>query len=150
MRNWQQTPDGVQLGGDVGGDIQITEAFAVTYRNLKELEEGLYSLITVYFYGVSYKETPDTTKPHDIIGMLEYMVCTDPTDPGGTEKWSGYNEVKISGIKYAALEKTAKRYAEALKPNAVECDGFEWPGKRIEWDGTPMYEHDKTGWLYAL
>jgi hypothetical protein len=88
---WQQV-GGVMDVGDVGGDWQIGPAPSVRFQHT----EKPGSLMTVAIYPVMHSEgdtcVPRTCIPGslDLQQQIEYMVCTDPEDPGGTEQWSDY------------------------------------------------------------
>lgn len=81
---WENDGDGVQLGGDVGGDIQAGDSFSIRYRR----SDLPGSMVTITAYPVGYENCPDEFV---VQTQTEYLVCTDPSDPGGTEVWSDVN-----------------------------------------------------------
>ena len=82
---WVRDPrgGGVLPGGDVGGDTQVDESFSVRFHH----RDRPGALVTYCFYAVA---DPDQPAAVSVERQTEYLVCTDPTDPGGTEIWSDY------------------------------------------------------------
>jgi len=78
-----QRGGGVLPGGDVGGDRQASESFSVRFHHRDH--PGV--LVTYSYFAAVDEENPAAiTVQRD----TEFMVCTDPYDPGGTEVWSAY------------------------------------------------------------
>jgi hypothetical protein len=74
---WQRCEPEVMSGGDCGGDCQIGDAFDARWT--APLPGGLHALVTRYFYiverdGLTYIEQ-----------QIEFLVCSDLSDPGNTE-----------------------------------------------------------------
>jgi hypothetical protein len=130
---WHPDGKGILPGGDVG-DIQAGDSYSV--RFVRDDMPG--SLITVKVYAV---------EPH-FVGVpgpqgagaeyawqeqVEFMVCEDPADPGGTETWSDV-EYEDSDLVYETLaeaDRAARSVAEGeLRHHAATQ----------EWDGKPDYE----------
>jgi hypothetical protein len=148
----------VSSGGDVGGDYQVTDGWAVrflldgdggprtvTFDDNPRLAPGLngktvtlYSMVTVTAYGeslyvdqfyVDQGEAPEC----GISTEQEFLVCTDLADPGCTECWSEYKyggEATDGGIysDFAAASAQARRVAETFNP-----DWITWNG-RMPWE----------------
>jgi hypothetical protein len=124
--SWQPDGYGVMPGGDAAGDIQVGESYSVRFV----APEMPGSLITLWFYAVEYAELPGEFV---VQRQVEWLTCTDPADPGGTETWSdercdGVIEVVISSTDEA--ETAAFRSAEAALGDA---------GIYAGWDGQPFY-----------
>lgn len=80
LPEWTPARRGITTGGD-RSDLQCGES--LTVRFTCPAKPG--SLIDVTFYPVEY---PDGTGLYRIERMTEWIICTDPADPGGTEVWS--------------------------------------------------------------
>lgn len=86
---WERQLPLAGRAGDVGGDVQVGEAFGARWA--RRLDGGLWAVVTRSYYpaelhGARYLEC-DT----------EYLVCTDLSDPGGTEQWSDGRAVPCTG-----------------------------------------------------
>jgi hypothetical protein len=77
-------------GGDVGGDRQASEAFSVRFWHRDH--PGVLVTYT-YFAAVDDENPAEITIERE----TEFLVCTDPTDPGGTEVWSAYRWTTLPG-----------------------------------------------------
>lgn len=83
---WQRD----QRGGGVlpGGDNQVSESFSVRFHHRDH--PGV--LVTYsYFAAVDEANPAEITVERE----TEFMVCTDPDDPGGTEVWSTYRTTTL-------------------------------------------------------
>jgi hypothetical protein len=119
---WQPDGSGVQPGGHVGGDIQRGGSFAIRY--VRADLPG--SMITRTAYPVEYDHLPGEFAVQVQTGWL---VCTDPSDPGGTEVWSdyAYDDGYETYGSAAAARAAASRVATELLRDAGSHD----------WDGQP-------------
>ena len=121
-------PDGI--GGDgngdaVGGDYQRGDSYGV--RFVRDDMPG--SLIDVTFYAVEYDENPGEFR---VQRCVEWRVCEDPEDPGGTEVWSDaiYDDPMDTTFDSAgAAEDNARETAE---------DALERADAYGTWDGEPF------------
>ena len=123
---WHPDGGGVTDGGDdCGGDVQAGNSYAVRFIR----PDLLGSLITVTFYPVE-----DCPPGFVVERQVEWLVCTDPADPGSTEIWSGYAYDRPYGTVFR---------------NAVEAqdDAYEAATQTLDlawvyggWDGMPDYE----------
>lgn len=115
----EAAPRGPQPAGDVGGDYQTSEAYS--RRFVAPLPDGTYASVTAYFYveDVSTIDPPHADGSIVLSRQIEYTVCTDPGDVGGTEM--------NSDVRYVTLERgTRMTDADARKA----CRRFEmsdWP-----------------------
>jgi hypothetical protein len=75
-----QTGGGVLPGGDVGGDAQLAESFSVRFHRALP-----GAMVTYHYYAAVDLDDLTTICVEQ---RTELLVCTDPTDPGGTEVWS--------------------------------------------------------------
>lgn len=112
VTGWQPDGTGVQPNGDCGGDVQDGESFSVRFTN--PALPG--RLITVAFYPVIYPEWK--SREWGVERLVEWLICTDPTDPGGTEVWSDtavdlVNETAFYHRREAEAEAEAREFAEA-------------------------------------
>lgn len=121
--NLTWTQDGDDLpGGDVGGDIQVGESLSRRYVPDAQPHDGTYAFITTYLYPVQYDEN-DTT--FAVQRMDEYVICTDPSDPGMSEVRSDYRYDEASGG-YSTIDE-----AEAALPGLLAQES----GANFSWDG---------------
>ncbi|SRR6266496_3703138 len=122
---WQPDGRGVQPGGHAGGDIQAGDSYSVRY--VRPDLPG--SLITRTAYPVEYDHLPGEFV---IQIQTEWLVCTDPRDPGGTEIWSDYayddEGCPIYGSA-AEAERAARRAASAMLGEAGIHDWNGQPGQ---------------------
>lgn len=125
----ERQPDGtgVQPGGDVGGDIQRGGSYSV--RFVRPDKPG--SLITVTFYAVEY----GCPSGFVVQRQIEWLVCEDPSDPGGTENWS---EV-VHDDPFSTAFDTVGAAEEDAWLAAQEALGVAWAYGR--WDGEPDWSN---------
>ena len=131
---WHLDGKGIIDGGDVGGDIQVGTAWSVRY--IRDDMPG--SLITVNVYAVDHdNDNPDRRgEEFAIQTQTEFMVCADPSDPGGTEIWSDLDyEDGVFAYETLAEAETAAR-------EAAENDNTEAAASAQGWDGKPHYGKD--------
>jgi len=117
LSGWQRSEPTVAPAGDCGGDVQVSDAWSARWRH--ELSDGATALVTRAFYIAS--ASPDGDGPHHLECQTEYLVCTDPAEPGGTEQWSDYvyeRRGPATGdedVRQAAADAEAPTDAEWLK-----------------------------------
>lgn len=80
MSGWVRADPAVFAGGDVGGDAQIGEAWAA--RWIRQLPDGTWGVVDRVFY------VADTGDGLYVECQTEYLICTDPADPGSSEVWA--------------------------------------------------------------
>lgn len=115
---WVRVDPLVHEAADAGGDDQISPV-AYEARWQAKLTDGTFALITRYFYVI------DRDGRVFVEEQTEYLVCTDPSDPGSTEINAEYtyNEVEHDGpINEHTDVKTLAFHAEA--PGLDEWDEF--------------------------
>jgi hypothetical protein len=83
-----QRGGGVLPGGEVGGDRQVSELFSVRFHHRDH--RGV--LVTYSYYAAVDPEDPAAIT---VERQTEFMVCTDPADPGGSEVWSAYRTTTL-------------------------------------------------------
>jgi hypothetical protein len=110
---------GVLPGGDVGGDRQVSESFSVRFHH-RDLP-GV--LVTYCYYAAVDEERPAAIT---VERQTEYLVCTDPADPGGSEVWSSYRHTTLPGG-YANLQATTDAASQAAQAHLV-CEE-PWSGR---------------------
>jgi hypothetical protein len=103
-----QAGGGVLPGGDVGGDAQLDESFSVRFHH----RDQPGALVTYRYYAAL--DLDDLTSIY-VERQTEYLVCTDPADPGSTEVWSDdrYKAVQRGFGSVEAATAAARRIAEA-------------------------------------
>jgi hypothetical protein len=105
---WVRVAPEVAPGGHVGGDDQVGEAFSARWT--MTLKPNLVCVVTRTYYAA----TDQTNARHPACTHLEcdteYLVCTDPADPGGTEVWSdnGYSRVRQVDAAWAGRTETGR------------------------------------------
>jgi hypothetical protein len=122
---WQPDGTGVRPGGDVGGDRQATESYSIRYTT----PDRPGALVTVYFYGERTGRGE-----YGVTMQTEWLVCADPTDPGGTEQWSeaDYHDLSPEVItSRVEAERIAREHAESHTADEVTWDG------RTPWEPRP-------------
>jgi hypothetical protein len=132
---WREHDSGVVDGGDCGGDHQIGKA--PSKRFVRDDLPG--SIVTVTIYPIGHSEG-DTCVPRnctpdqiDLEEQIEWLICTDPDDPGGTETWSDYRyESPLADLDgrpldlpdVATAEREARRLLDSWVPGIVSWDGI--------------------------
>lgn len=113
--------DGVH-GGDGGG-----EAFSIRYTR----PDIPGALISSYWYPVDeserYGDDPDDRTGWDVENEVEYLICTDPADPGGTEVWS-HVEYRTPNEMAHDTEADAIANAEG-HANSEAAEHYGWDGQ---------------------
>lgn len=129
--------------GDVGGDVQVTDAYGTAWS--RPLPGGLFALVTRNYYGAISDETfnringsgadpTETINPEVLECQTEYLVCSDLIDPGGTEVGSDY---RYRSQPYARDDaRLPARYAARLAPEPTDT---EWT------DAMPHYDLEESG-----
>lgn len=124
----EQEPVGTRVAGDVGGDYQHTEAFSRWFA--APLADGTYAVITAYVFGERRLCDRCTgTSSHDMYGittMTEYMIVTNPANPGGTEL---HADVEYDDVAFQATEVTNDQARAACAALPVPT---LWPA-RLAW-----------------
>lgn len=118
MTDWVQVRPFVQAAGDVGGDIQVGEAYAACWT--RQLADGPYGAVTrscfpAEMHGTRYLEC-DT----------EYLVYTDVSNPSGSETWSDGRQCPVDG---PPTDEGARKAAATATPP----DDAEWKTYAPAW-----------------
>lgn len=119
--DWRPDGTGVDSAGDIGGDIQRGESYSVRFVR----PDRPRSLVTVSFYAT---ESDNNPSEYGIERQVEFLVCEDPNEPGGTEVWS---DCHYDDISYEVIDTEAEAEAEAAR-HAQSALG---DGDDIRWDG---------------
>lgn len=133
MRKWIKHEE-ITDGGDVGGDYQVTDAWSARWS----LDGDPQRIITVYTYGEvgpDDHDTYDDGKMPDrlfITAQAEYLICTDPADPGGTEVFSDarYFSPLPESIAADEADRFAKAWITGLAADGSFARIFSWDGDR--------------------
>lgn len=114
-------------GGNVGGDRQVSESFSVRFHHRDDP-----GVLVTY----SYSAAVDEENPAEIMveRETEFMVCTDPDDPGGTEVWSAYRWTALQSG-FASVQAATNAAFQAAQDHLV-CEE-PWAG-RLPW--TPEHQ----------
>jgi hypothetical protein len=118
-------PDSGVVGGDGAG-----QSFSIRYTR----PDIPGAIITSYWYAVDESERylddpddPDARTGWDVENLNEYLICTDPTDPGGTEVWSTY-EYETPALMVLETEAAAVAYA-GRSARSESADHYYWNGE---------------------
>ena len=115
MSDWVRREPAVSTGIDWGGDVQVGDAFDARWT--RSLDDGLTAMVSRTYYAI----VPDQPGPRvrEMERCDEYLVCTDPSDPGGTEEWAEYRYRQVYG--YSPTDEGAERAAHAThEPSDAE------------------------------
>ncbi len=80
MSGWVRADPPVFAGGNVGGDAQVGEAYSARWT--RSLPDGTWGVVDRVFY------VADTGDGPYMECQTEYLICTDPADPGSSEVWA--------------------------------------------------------------
>lgn len=107
--------------GQPGGESQISEAYSARWTC--PLVDGLTAVVTRYYYVAA------EVGPLRVEEQTEYLVCTDPSEPGGTERASdyGYRTVPWPG----PFDDAAARAAAGRAPEPTVA---EWADMMPSWE----------------
>lgn len=114
---WMEDGTGVQPGGDVGGDAQDGQSWSRRFVH----PDVPGALINVYVYA-SHDNPSRPGLEWSAALQVEYMLCTDTADPGGTEVWADYlyRTLRMGYPSRAYAETAARRVLEEF-PAASEA-----------------------------
>ncbi len=82
-------------------------------------------VITVWFYAVEYDQCPGEWA---VQRQVEWTICEDPSDPGGTEIWSteAYGDVTAEVIDtQKEAGQAAREFAETALSQAQDYAGWD-------------------------
>jgi hypothetical protein len=117
---WQPDGTGIRPGGDAGGDIQAGNSFSVRY--VRPDLPG--SLITRTAYAVE-----NVPGEFTIQIQTEWLVCTDPRDPGGTEIWSDYAYDDEGCPIWSSVGEAEDAAREGAAKMLGEAEMHDWDGQ---------------------
>jgi hypothetical protein len=89
----------------------------------------VHALVSAYFFGARLRtygaEQPAGDDGFWVAEQVEFLLCTDPTDPGGTEVWSDiqYHDYPDRYVNADVAERVARQMAEDASCEAVTWDG---------------------------
>jgi hypothetical protein len=115
-----QRDGGVLPGGDVGGDTQVSESFGVRFHHRDHP-----GVMVAYCYYAAVD--PDDPTAITVERQTEFLVCTDPDDPGGSEVWSGYRTTALPGG-FGTVQAATDAALQAAQRHLV-CEE-PWAGRR--------------------
>lgn len=125
-RHWHPDGTGIGSGGDdCGGDIQRGDSYSVRFAR----DDLPGSLLTITFYAVEYDRAPGVFA---VQRETEWLVCTDPANPGGTELWSDYHYDDLPDW----TRDTARLAEQEALRRARDC--LRRSAEDIGWDGRPF------------
>jgi hypothetical protein len=121
---WERRYPLIAPAGDVGGDQQVSEAYNA--RWVRQLPDGRWSVVSRAYY------TAESDGAKVMLEQTEYMVCTDPGDPGSTEVASSDAYAVVTSappLDEAAVQDAAR---EAWAPTNAEWNN-QMPGWQVPW-----------------
>lgn len=126
---WKDDGQGIVAAGDVGGDVQIGDAYSRRFVHTRLA--GRHIEVRAYPAGIADQGDPGEEPTIRLEVQTELMVATDPDDPGGTEVWSDLEYGDLPGAfdrTYPSVE-AAERAAKALLELLDPVLHFAWDGK---------------------
>ena len=119
--------------GTPGGDYQVTDSWNVRLYN--DALPG--AVVDVDYYAErshpQNSEIPADPPEYGVTGMLQYTLCTDRDDPGGTETWADIQyDNEADPLAYGDLHKADQ---------AARFQASRWvrhAAMFMEWDGKPF------------
>lgn len=145
--DWTEHKSMFSDAGDIGGDLQAGNSY--NRRWYVERPNGERALIDAYTFPAFFDEDDEKDKRRLIGWNIEFMVCTDLDDPGGSEVWAEGThaivgeEIETPGIADAA----AKLLLEHLDPNMLDWCGAA--AHRIDHQYVNAYLRAQSGVLYC-
>lgn len=103
-------------GGDVGGDWQSGKAYCRRWK--AQLPDDHWAVIIDYWYPVSGPQSPGIER------QTEYIICTDPEEPGATELRA---DIRYQHVCAEPSEAMARKLC-------AEVDVYD---PMFDWDGQP-------------
>ncbi len=135
---WQRVQPDVCNAGDVGGDVQVGEAYNVRWQRM--LPDGNTAMITESTYrALNDLNNPDG--PTHMERQTEYLVCSDPADPGSTELWS---DARYATIHPSANDPVTDPEAVARRAAEVPPNDHVWNTHAPGWAVTGPAETART------
>lgn len=121
MSTWTRIQPAVAPGGDVGGDIQSSDSWSARWT--RPLADRQHGVVTRTFYAT------DDDSAQTLECETEYLVCSDPARPGGTEIWSDVRHETIAHGRHDSGD------AQAAAHRAIAPTDAEWSSVMPSWAG---------------
>ncbi len=118
---WEANDKAPLPGGDVGGDNQASESWSVRWYRA----DRPGALITEYWYA----EEDDDAQHYVITRQTEYLLCTDPDQPGDTEVWSDAVYDTTAAGPFRRLRAATLVAEELAKVAADSAPDHTWDGE---------------------
>lgn len=121
---WERRYPLIAAAGHVGGDRQVSEAYEA--RWVRELPGGRWSVVSRVYH------VAESGGGKAMLEQTEYVVCTDPGDPGATELASSDAQAVVTSeppLDEAAVQDAAR---EAWPPTNAEWNNA-MPGWQVPW-----------------
>jgi hypothetical protein len=128
----------VQSDGEIGGDYQVGESWSVRFvlRNGDYVVAGDHPRLPLGSGGATvrpvvtewwYAEQTNLMGRHTVTCQREFMLCTDPTEPGDTEVWSDalYEVGTRIYCDPVVAERQAEKAARRSQASAIQWDGCD-------------------------
>jgi len=147
----EQTRHGPVRNGTPGGDGQLTEAWSRVFERM--LTNSEHIVITVDFY--AWQRNDDS--PVELVRQTEYLTCTNPKDPGGSEIYCNDTYIShpiddLAAVNWLDEEKLLNTDWMAVMDLVVACRGADdrdadatafractlFDPSMLDWDGTPF------------
>ena len=115
---WQRCLPEVCQAGDVGGDVQVSDAWEARWQ--RQLPDGHTARVTRAYYVAADQVDGTADGPVHLECQTEYLVCTDVSDPGGTEVWGDYTYATVPLPTRPDAEAARRAVAAAGEPTDAE------------------------------
>jgi hypothetical protein len=123
---WLPDGAGIRRGDQVGGDDQASESYSIRFNRA----DRSGAIITRTAYPVTAAKS---CEGQFLIRVeTEWLVCSNPMDPGGTEVWSDRRTEDETGSYETAAE--AERAAQDVASELLRDVAS------LTWDGLPQWE----------
>lgn len=121
---WERREPLIAAAGDVGGDRQVSEAYDA--RWVRRLPVGCWLVASRAYY------VAESDDGKAMVERTEYVVCSDPGDPGSTEIASSETHATVTSappLDEAAVQDAAR---EAWAPTNAEWNN-QMPAWQVPW-----------------
>lgn len=127
---WYAIDDKPVRNGVPSGDYEVTEAWNVRLHN-----DALPNAVVDadYFVERTMAEAEGDPPEYAVTGMIQFTICDDRDDPGGTETWA---DIEYDNDADPLAYSNIREADEAARGQAQRW--IEMADKFMQWDGQPF------------